>query len=241
MPVSVFYSYSHRDQDLRDELEKHLSTLQRTGTMTRGHDRRIEPGENWRGKIDPHLRSAQVVLLLISDDFLDSDYCYGVEMKLALKRHTDKQAVVVPIMLRPVDWAAAPFTHLPVLPSDGRPVTSSPDRDQVFGEIAVAVRDLAQRRQTAPAQSDAGSPDQLLHSGVQQRGVLTPSLVKMVTVLQLNRMELKNMIINEIAENPVLEEAAEGGEEVTPAELQLISEPEADQAQQAIREEIEQP
>ncbi len=87
------------------------------------------------------------------------------------------------------------------------------------------------------------SLSQRLHLGVQQKQILTPGLVQMVTVLQLNRMELKDMIINEIAENPVLEEAAEAGEELTPAELQSILERErqSDPADQAILEKVEQP
>jgi len=68
------------------------------------------------------------------------------------------------------------------------------------------------------------SLSQRLHLGVQQKQILTPGLVQMVTVLQLNRMELKDMITNEIAENPVLEEAAEAGEELTPAEVQSLLE-----------------
>ena len=83
------------------------------------------------------------------------------------------------------------------------------------------------------------SLSQRLHLGVQQKQILTPGLVQMVTVLQLNRLELKDMIMNEIAENPVLEEATDAGEELTPAEVQslLEREREADPADQAILEE----
>src|SRR5207248_11082147 len=85
------------------------------------------------------------------------------------------------------------------------------------------------------------SLSQRLHLGVQQKQILTPGLVQMVTVLQLNRMELKDMILNEIAENPVLEEATEAGEELTPAEVQSILERErqTDPADQAILDKVE--
>lgn len=87
------------------------------------------------------------------------------------------------------------------------------------------------------------SLSQRLHLGVQQKQILTPGLVQMVTVLQLNRMELKDMIVNEIAENPVLEEAGEGGEELTPAEVQAMIEQErqAEPADQAILANVEEP
>jgi RNA polymerase sigma-54 factor len=80
-----------------------------------------------------------------------------------------------------------------------------------------------------------------LHLGVQQKQILTPGLVQMVTVLQLNRLELKDMIINEIAENPVLEEAADAGEELTPEEVQNMLERESrvEPADQAILENVD--
>jgi RNA polymerase sigma-54 factor len=82
------------------------------------------------------------------------------------------------------------------------------------------------------------SLSQRLHLGVQQKQILTPGLVQMVTVLQLNRLELKDMIMNEIAENPVLEESTDAGEELTPAELQSLLEREgrSDPADAAILE-----
>ncbi len=87
------------------------------------------------------------------------------------------------------------------------------------------------------------SLSQRLHLGVHQKQILTPGLVQMVTVLQLNRMELKDMILNEIAENPVLEEAAEPGEELTPSEVQSLLERErsSEPADQAILENVGQP
>ncbi len=86
------------------------------------------------------------------------------------------------------------------------------------------------------------SLSQRLHLGVQQKQILTPGLVQMVTVLQLSRMELKDMIVNEIAENPVLEEAAEPGEELTPAEVQSLLERErqTSPADQAILDKVDE-
>src|ERR1035438_5089870 len=84
---------------------------------------------------------------------------------------------------------------------------------------------MAHRRPIAVLHlSQMSSLSQRLHLGVQQKQVLTPGLVQMVTVLQLNRMELKDMITNEIAENPVLEEATEPGEELTQGEVQDLLE-----------------
>jgi len=124
MPVEVFYSYAREDEALRDELEKHLSLLKRQGLIGAWHDRRISAGQNWASEIDAHAESADIILLLVSADFLASDYCINVEMTTALRRHTQGAAVVIPIILRPVDWSGAPFGHLQALPRDGKPVTS---------------------------------------------------------------------------------------------------------------------
>src|SRR6202165_5992878 len=121
-PVSMFLSYAHEDEPLRKELEKHLSLLQRQGLVSTWQDRRITAGTNWAQEIDEHLNSASIILLLISSDFLASDYCYGMEMRRALERHNAGQARVIPLFLRPVDWEQAPFTHLQGLPNDGKAV-----------------------------------------------------------------------------------------------------------------------
>ena|ERR1035438_1179828 len=97
MSLEVFYSYAHQDEELRNELEKSLSLLRRGGLIVGWHDRRIGAGDQWAKEIDAHVRSADIILLLISADFLASDYCWGVEMKLALERHARHEAIVIQI------------------------------------------------------------------------------------------------------------------------------------------------
>ncbi len=74
-PLMVFYSYAHEDERLRRKLEKHLSLLRQQGMITEWNDRQILPGTDWAHVIDTHLMTAQIILLLISPDFLASDYC----------------------------------------------------------------------------------------------------------------------------------------------------------------------
>jgi hypothetical protein len=140
--VSLFYSYSHKDEALREELETHLSLLRRQGVINGWHDRRIAAGTEWVGQIDQHLEAADVVLLLVSADFLASDYCYDVEMKRALERHAAGTARVIPVILRPVDdWQSAPFGKLQALPKDGKPVTDWRPQDKAFADIARGIRE----------------------------------------------------------------------------------------------------
>src|SRR5438067_1957732 len=101
-PVEVFYSYSHKDEKLRNKLEEHLSILKRLGVIANWHDRKILAGKEWGSDIDKHLETAQVILLLISPSFMSSGYCYEIEVTRAMERHKAGEALVIPIFIRPV-------------------------------------------------------------------------------------------------------------------------------------------
>ncbi len=109
MAYKVFISYSHQDQTLRQKLDNHLSNLKQQNIITSWYDGDITAGTEWRSRIMQHLNNAQIILLLISDDFMASDFCYSIEMTQAIARHDANQARVIPIILRPVDWQGAPF------------------------------------------------------------------------------------------------------------------------------------
>ncbi len=96
--TTLVFSYSHADEALRNELEKHLSPLKRTGKITTWHDRRIVLGREFERQIDHYFSQADIILLPISSDFIASDYCYQVEMKNALERHNRGEAVVIPVI-----------------------------------------------------------------------------------------------------------------------------------------------
>jgi len=139
-PVLIFYAYARQDESLRDELAKHLALLRRQGLIRDWYDRRIEPGAEWEEDIDHHLRSAQIILPLISPDFIDSDYCYDIEMKRAMERHQRGEARVIPVILRPCDWKNAPFAKLQALPRDAKPVTQWDNQDEAFLSVADGIR-----------------------------------------------------------------------------------------------------
>jgi hypothetical protein len=139
-PVEIFYSYSHRDEKLREKLHTHLAVLQRGRLISEWHDRKITAGDAWKGCIDERLKSAGIILLLVSPDFVASDYCYDVELRHALKRHRRGDARVIPIILRPCEWKFTPFAALQSLPTDGKPITTWTNRDKAFLEIANGIR-----------------------------------------------------------------------------------------------------
>ena len=136
----VFISYAHKDEALRKRLDTHLSLMQRQGLIQTWHDRQIQAGTNWAEAIDTQLEEASVILLLISPDFLASDYCYDKELQRAVERHTRGEARVIPVILRPCDWHSAPFGALQAVPRDGKAITSWKNRDEAFADVATGLR-----------------------------------------------------------------------------------------------------
>jgi hypothetical protein len=149
-PVEVFISYSHKDEPLREKLETHLSLLRRQGIIAAWHDRRITAGREWAGAIDEHLDRAAVILLLVSADFLASDYCYDREMTRALERHDAGEARVIPVILRPVDWHGAPFARLQALPRDGKAIIKWSPRDEGYQSVAAGIRKAVEEVRAHP-------------------------------------------------------------------------------------------
>ncbi|WP_426175022.1 toll/interleukin-1 receptor domain-containing protein [Massilia sp. TWR1-2-2] len=136
----VFFSYSHVDEALRDQLEMHLSLLKRQGHVEAWHDRRILAGDELDPAIKENLENADVILLLVSANFIGSDYCYSKEMERAIERHNAGEARVVPVILRPCDWHSAPFGKLMATPKDGKAITMWANPDEAFTDVVRQVR-----------------------------------------------------------------------------------------------------
>ncbi|HMY75252.1 MAG TPA: TIR domain-containing protein, partial [Blastocatellia bacterium] len=154
-PAGVFVSYSHRDEKLRSELTTHLSALRREGLIDTWHDREIRPGDEWKKELDRHLESARIVLLLVSANFIASDYCVDIEVRRALERHAAGEASVIPIILSPVEgWEKMPFGKLQALPELGKPITKWDNQDEAFANVAQGIRKevLALTRRAPDAQ-----------------------------------------------------------------------------------------
>ena len=129
MLIKIYFSYAHGDELLLNNLKAHLRPLQRRGLIDVWLDRDISAGMEWEREINRQLNEADVILLLVSPDFMDSDYCYSVEMKRAIERHERGEAYVIPVILRPVYWQRAPFGKLQALPTDAKPITSWSNQD----------------------------------------------------------------------------------------------------------------
>lgn len=141
-PVAIFYSCSDSPTDapLLEQLERHLSSLQREGLIATWHKRQIVAGSIRQAELDRNLNTATLILLLVSSDFLASDYCYGTEMQRALQRHAAKEAQVIPILLRSCIWQSAPFAGLEMLPTGAKPITLWRDRDAAWTDVVMRIR-----------------------------------------------------------------------------------------------------
>ena len=140
MTFEIFISYSHKDKKFRDKLANHLSNLRRLGVISDWYDGDIIPGSEWKPQILRHLRTAQVILLLISADFMASDFCYSIEMQEAIERHHRNEARVIPILLRSIDYKGSPFERLQILPSGAVPVNKWPLADDAYKDIVEGIR-----------------------------------------------------------------------------------------------------
>lgn len=140
VPAKVFCSYAEEDTLLLEQLERHLSPLRHEGLIMISHKRQIIAGTDWKIQVDRDLKTASLILLLVSPNFFASDYCYGIEMQQAMQRHEAGEARVLPILLNPVDWQRAPFGKLKVLPHDGVPATTWIDSNAAFADIAQGIR-----------------------------------------------------------------------------------------------------
>ncbi|MDZ7962584.1 MAG: toll/interleukin-1 receptor domain-containing protein [Aulosira sp. DedQUE10] len=141
--IEVFFSYAHEDEKLRRDLEKHLTLLERQGVITGWHDHKIGAGREWQSEIDQHLNTSQIILLLISANFIASDYCWDVEVKRAMERHNAQEARVIPVILDSVDCKSAPFGKLQPLPEGGKPVKKWGNRNDAFLSVAKGIRTVA--------------------------------------------------------------------------------------------------
>jgi len=138
-PVEIFFSYAHKDEQLMNRVRQQLIVFEREGYIIKKYDRDIRPGQEWEGVLDEDLNHSKIILLFASPDFIESQYCYNIEMKIALRRHEAGDAIVIPIILRPCAWQNAPFGKLQALPKDGKPITEWDNLDRVTLDVAEGI------------------------------------------------------------------------------------------------------
>jgi hypothetical protein len=145
--LTVCLYYAPTDHLYVHELKKHLTFLEKQGLLTFWQDEDIYPGTDFRQERLSHLNSADVVFIFVSPDFLASDLCFAPEMQQIMQRHASGDLCVIPILLRPVHWQGAPFSHLQPLPKNGVPISSEywPHLDEALFAVTQEIVTVLQK------------------------------------------------------------------------------------------------
>lgn len=139
--MRTFISYSHHDKRALDRLHVHLANLQREGRIEAWYDHEILGGDVLDDEITRELEAADLFLLLVSPDFIASNYCVEREMQRALERHNAGEARIVPIIVEPCDWAAMPqLRRLKAVPEDGKPISEWTNANNAYLNVVQELR-----------------------------------------------------------------------------------------------------
>lgn len=140
--IKLFISYSHKDENYRKELETSLALLKRQDLIETWSDRMIMPGKNWRNEISSNLEDADIILFLISPDFIASDYSYEIELQRAIEKHDKQEAILVPIIIRHSSWLNSPVGNFQALPREGKPISAWVHRDEAWLNVFEGIRNV---------------------------------------------------------------------------------------------------
>jgi hypothetical protein len=133
--VNVFISYSHKDELIKEELENHFSGLRRNGLINDWNDRMIQAGDLWEAEIKEKLNNAEIVIFLVSSDFMASNYIHNVEIKNAMERHNSSLIKIIPVIARPCDFASLPISNIQALPKNAKAITLWENKDEAYLDV----------------------------------------------------------------------------------------------------------
>jgi multiple sugar transport system substrate-binding protein len=228
-PLRIFCSYAHEDEEHLNVLREWLRGLERQGLIKWWHDRQIVPGWEWEEAIDKNLRTAEIILLLVTPDFMASDYVYEKEIDRAIERHERGEARVIPIIVRPSDWKWAPFGKLQALPKDARPITTWPNRDEAWLDVAEGLRrsveELSLERQERAAAEERMQRLMALYDQGQRHIDAEEWQQALVSLEEVQRLEpgyreteeLLSRVRQELTSLPTVEVPDLGGRRITQA------------------------
>jgi hypothetical protein len=194
--VGIFCSYSHSDEELRSELFRHLELLRRSGIIRPWYDGAISAGQEWNAEIESALRSADVVLLLVSVDLLNSSYATKYELPIALERQGSGEALVIPVLLRPVVWSASGLDHLQALPDGLKPVVLWQPRDVAYVAVCEGlVKAVLVWRKGGPAQTREEKTEKIVRKRVLDVGLphRVPVGLSTLLVVMIRRVESRGL------------------------------------------------
>jgi len=142
--LKIFLSYSHKDEEMKNQLDIFLVNLKRSDSIEVWQDRELAGGDEWDDKIKNELTTSDIILLLVSADFNASDYIWKKELAVAMQRHERGEARVIPVILRNCEWQDMPYAKLQALPTGGKPITVYADKDEAYTDIAKGIRKVVE-------------------------------------------------------------------------------------------------
>lgn len=145
LPARAFYSYSRKDKHLLSELDCSLSALKAEGVIEIFWDINIDPGSDWHTETDEELNDADIILMLVSPDFLESKYCQRVEIPIALDLYNCGLVKLIPILLRACEWRASSIARFQMIPRDCRPITEWSNQADAWAEVVNSIRTIAEQ------------------------------------------------------------------------------------------------
>jgi len=160
MAARLFISYSHRDEEYKDDLQIGLASLKNNGHIAAWDDRAIMAGDEWDHEISQALTRADIIILLVSPNFLASRYVKEKEIAVAMQRHEDPNdpAIVIPVIIRPCDWKDNIFARLQALPKNSKPISTWPNRDEAMLDVVTGIKKLVMRKDKGTTPAAAHQP-----------------------------------------------------------------------------------
>lgn len=144
-PVRIFISYAHEDKDYCTRLAKHFRPMERQGKVKVWTDGEIEQGDLWDDEIKKALTGAEIVLFLISSDFVFSDYIDSVEMNSARERYAKGEVIIIPVIIRHCDFSSLELSRFQAAPSGGKPISSWNDHDEAYVDVINGMKRVIER------------------------------------------------------------------------------------------------
>lgn len=165
--TKIFISYSHKDESYLEDLTTHLATFRRGDFAIEWHDRKLIAGQTWEEEIHKELESSDIIIFLVSADFINSDYCYSIEAKRALEKHDARESTLIPVIIRHCDWQPLPFAKIQGCPKDGKPVNAWADKDEAYLDIVKRIR-RSITQQSKPADRTESTQAELIEQFVHE-------------------------------------------------------------------------
>lgn len=158
-PVEVFIGYAGDGQDKQHcaMLEKHLSVPRRQSEIVTRHERLVAPGKELHAELQGMLDRADLIVLLITPDFIASDFCYHEQMNAAISRHNRHSARVIPVIVRPCDLEGLPVAKLKALPTTRKPITDDRRPERIWAQVAREIRAVAKELQERQSSKEVSS------------------------------------------------------------------------------------